>query len=415
MRSAVRRVLHPLLPVGRFTPADRRLVFVIWVAGMVQGFAQSQASATLPFTREGLGLTGAEMSLLLGLARLAAFVALPLGWLGDHKGRRGPLLVAVTLIVVGGAGAGLAVEAWQFGLLHAVLRTGTAAISGLAVVLLAERASPLIRAYAISFYGAAVSLGAGLALVTLPLADGGGDSWRIPHLLIAVGGLLLPFLFRNIPESDVYLQHPGGGHWRELSDGPWSTRFWVVCGVGFLSSAFGAIGAAFSTERRITDVGMSTGGAVAILLAGGAAGGLGFFAGGHLADAIGRRRTSVISLLMALTGGLVLYTTAETPIVIGSVVVSTCGTFAYVPAAGSHRAELFPTTLRASANTAAANFSLSGSAMGLILGTWTIDRFGLSETIYISGVGMALSAAMTLLLPETRGQDLAAVDHQTQT
>ena len=42
----------------------------------------------------------------------------------------------------------------------------------------------------IAFYGAAVSLGSGLALMALPLADGGGESWRIPHLLSAAGLVL---------------------------------------------------------------------------------------------------------------------------------------------------------------------------------------------------------------------------------
>ena len=88
MKQRVRRVLDPLLPVGHFTKLDRRIVFTIWVAGVIQGFAQSQASATLPFTRDGLGLTDGEMSLMLGLARLAAFAALPIGWVGDHRGRR---------------------------------------------------------------------------------------------------------------------------------------------------------------------------------------------------------------------------------------------------------------------------------------------------------------------------------------
>lgn len=413
MRPALRRVFDPLLPVGRFTREDRRLVFVIWVAGLLQGFAQSQASVTLPFTRTGLGLSEGEMSLLLGLARLAAFAALPIGWLGDHQGRRKPLLWAVTLIVVGGSAAGLAVEAWQFGLLHSVLRTGTAAISGLAVVLLAEKASNQIRAYAISFYGAAVSFGAGLALVTLPLADGGGDSWRVPHLLIAVGFLLLPFLIRNIPESEIYLEEPEGGHWRELVSGVWSRRFWIVLAAGFLASAFGAFGAAFSTERLIGDVGMTTGQAIAILLVGGTAGGIGFFVGGHWADSLGRRRTSVLSLLLALLGGVVLYSTASPPLIVAAVMVSAFGTFAFVPAAGSHRAELFPTTLRASANTAAANLSLAGSSFGLIIGIYTIDTYGLAGTVYLLGVGVALAAALTLLLPETRGQDLRAMSAET--
>ena len=48
------------------------------------------------------------------------------------------------------------------------------------------------------------------------------------------------------------------------------------------------------------------------------------------------------------------------------------------------------------------------AAAGLILGRFTIDRFGLSETITVLGVGMAAAALLTLLLPETRGQDLSA-------
>jgi predicted MFS family arabinose efflux permease len=88
--------------------------------------------------------------------------------------------------------------------------------------------------------------------------------------------------------------------------------------------------------------------------------------------------------------------------------VSSFGTFAFVPAGGAHRAELFPTGLRASANTAVTNFGLAGSAVGLILGRFTIDRFGLSETITVLGIGMAAAALLTLLLPETRGQDLSA-------
>ena len=406
MRSAVRRVLDPLLPVEHFTRSDRRVVFVIWVAGVVQGFAQSQASASLPFTREGLGLTEGEMSLILGLARLAAFAALPLGWLGDHRGRRKPFLLAITLIVVGGAFAGLVTEAWQFGIFHSVLRTGTAAVTGLAVVLLAENTSPRIRAYAISFYGAAVSLGSGMALMILPLAE---VNWRIPHLLTALGFLLLPFLIRNVPESDVYLDEPEGGHWRELVSGTWARRFWIVVAAGFMASAYGAVGAAFSTERLINQVGISTGTTVFVLLGGGTLGGIGFFVGGHLADAWGRRRTSVLALLMALAGGVTLYSVTSLPLIVLAVMISAFGTFAFVPAAGSHRAELFPTTLRSSANTAASNGALAGSAFGLIIGVYTIDAFGLSNTMFILGIGMIVAAGLTLLLPETRGQDLTAI------
>jgi MFS family permease len=409
MRRLLARALEPLLPIGRFTTGDRRIIVTIWVGGVIQGFAQSQASASLPFTRSGLGLTEGEASLMLGLARLVAFAALPLGWLGDHRGRRRPFLIAMTLVVVGGSVAGLAAEAWQFGVSHAVLRTGTAAISGLALVILAETVSPPVRAYAISFYGAAVSLGSGAALMVLPLAEGGGDAWRIPHLLTGVGFLAIPLLIRRVPETGVYQRAPVGGHWRELTTGSWAPRFWRVATIGFLASAYGAFGAAFSTERMITQVGLGTGTTVLILLLGGTLGGIGFFVGGRLAETLGRRLTSVLALGLTLVGGITLYLSEAVPLIVAGVLVSAFGTFAFVPAGGSHRTELFPTSLRSSAATAGANFSLAGAAGGLILGIFTIDSLGLASTVMILGVGVAIAALLTLGLPETKGQDLTAI------
>ncbi|MFP4554437.1 MAG: MFS transporter [Actinomycetota bacterium] len=409
MRSVLRRALDPILPVGRFTSFDKRIVLIIWVAGVIQGFGQSQASASLPFTRVGLGLTEGEISLMLGLARLAAFAALPIGWLGDHRGRRRPFLIAMTLVVIGGSFAGLVVEAWQFGLLHALLRTGTAAASALGVVILAESVSPKIRAYAISFFGAAVSLGSGIALMVLPLADGGPQAWRIPHLLVGGGFLLLPLLVKFVPETRVYEDDPGGGHWRELATGPWAKRFWTVIVINLLASAYGAVGAAFSTERLIQDVGMSTGDTVIVLLLGGTMGAVGFFVGGHLSDSWGRKRTSIVSLLLTIAGGVALYSSTSIPVIVVAAMVSAFGTFAFVPSGGSHRAELFPTPLRSSANTAASNSGLVGSALGLISGIYTIDTFGLSNTVYLLSIGVAIAALLTATLDETKGQDLTAV------
>ena len=393
------RLLRIFLPVDRFTAADRRITLTIWIAGLVQGFAQSQVSATLPFTRAGLGLTEAQMSLIIGLARLAAFAALPLGWFADRHGRRRPFLIGVALVLAGGSLAGTAVAAWQFGLFHAVLRTGTAAMAGLGVVILAETVSPSVRAYAISFYGAAVSLGAGMAILALPLADGGGDAWRTPHLIVGAGVLLLPALIRRVPETTG--GHPIEGLWSDLAHGEWASRFWKVAIAGFLASAYGTFVTSFTTERLVAQIGLDTGTTVWLLLAGGTVGGLGFFIGGRLADHLGRRVTSIAALTLGLGGGIALYTATSTPALVAAVFLSSFGTFALVPAGGAHRAELFPTELRSRANTAAANFTLAGASAGLLAGTATIDLLGLSGTVYVLAAGAGVAGLITATLPET--------------
>ncbi len=402
------RLLRLVMPVDRFTPADRRVTLVIWTAGLVQGFAQSQVSATLPFTRSGLGLDEAQMSLRIGLARLAACAALPLGWLGDGRGRKRPFLIGVVLVLVGGATTGAVVEAWQFGLTHAVLRTGTAVMAGLAVVILAEAVTPVNRAYAISFYGAAVSLGAGLAILALPLADGGGESWRVPHLLVVAGFLLVPFLFRAVPETGPSTRNVQP-RWTELVRGPWAFTFWKVAAAGFLASAFGSFVTAFTTERLANQVGLGTGSTIVVVLVGGTVGGAGFFIGGRLADHWGRRNTAVAALLLASTGGVALYTATSVPALVVAIVVSAFGTFALVPSGGAHRAELFPAELRSTAGTAATNFTIAGASVGLLVGTLTIGGMGLSGTVYMLATGAAMAAAITSTLPETLGRDLGDV------
>lgn len=91
------------------------------------------------------------------------------------------------------------------------------------------------------------------------------------------------------------------------------------------------------------------------------------------------------------------------------VAVSTFGSLAYVPAAASHRTELFPTRLRATAGTAGTYLATVGSAAGLGVGALTLGRIGLTDTITLLGVAPLVAIALTALLPETRGQALDRV------
>jgi MFS family permease len=405
-------VFRRVLPVQPFSRSDRAITGLIGVVGVVQGYVQAQAYATLPFTRAALGLTAGEMSLVMALTQIASFGALAFSLWGDRFGRRQPFLGAYLVLVLAGAATAGVGSAWQFTAAQATVRLATAAVTSLGIVLVAEQISTPVRSYAIGIYGAAGSLGAGLALATLPLADRGPDGWRLPFALGLVGLVALPFLRRRLGESAVFAaedEHPRAPV-RHLLTGPWAGRFWTVAAIGFLAAAFTSVGLAFTTERLVDDLGLATGTAVAISLAGGVIGGLGFFAGGRMADKWGRRPTTVVAFVAAVAGGIGLFWLTQPWQLVVSVAVSSFGSFAVVPARGAHRAELFPTEIRATAQTASTNLAMLGSTTGLLVGTLTIDTIGLSETITGLGLAVLAAAALTLYLPETRGQDLEAVD-----
>ena len=140
----------------------------MWVAAIMQGFAQAQVINTLPFVRLSLEMTEGQMSSLLAIARLGAFLAFPFTLRGDRYGRRGPFLIAFAILMVPTPPPPSPTSPSVFAGLQALVRMGTTAVGVLAMVLIVEQLSPQVRAYGLSIYGAGGSLGAGIALLALP-------------------------------------------------------------------------------------------------------------------------------------------------------------------------------------------------------------------------------------------------------
>jgi MFS family permease len=344
------------------------------------------------------------MSAVLAVTRLTSFGALAFSWWADRGGRKKPFLWAFALLCAAAGTTAIVANPLQFTLLQGIVRVATTSVTALAVVVLAENLSAPVRAYGISLYGAAGSLGAGMALMTLPLAE---DNFRIPYALSLVGLPLLVVLSRGLGETRAtHVVEVPRGRLRMVLGSGYRRSFLLASSATILTSAFFAVGLAFSTERMVNDLGFSSGKAVLISLSGGTLGAVGFFVGGRLADAWGRRPTSVLALTAALVGGLGLFWLEDPVALVVVVMISGFGSFAYVPAAAAHRTELFPARVRATATTAIASLGTLGSAGGLLIGSVGLDRIGLANTMAFLGGGMAVAILLTLGIPETHRKSL---------
>ncbi len=404
----MRSVFLSLFPLRSLDGQERRLVLLLWLMGVLQGLAQSPLSAILPYTRLGLGLTGGQMSLVLAITRLASLGAIGFSWWADRAGRRRPFLVAYTALILASGATSVAPNAGWFTASQGVVRIATTAVGTLAVVLLAEGIRGQYRAFVIGLYAAAGSLGAGLGQLMLPIAAKSPDAWRIAFAVPLVGLLAIPTL-RKVQESPLRGIDVRRVPVSQILVGPHARHFWIA-GVGALSAAaFPAVALAFTNERLVNGLGYSAAAATVLALSGGTIGALGFWLGGRMADVWGRRPTTIVALAASVAGGVALFEVESIPALLVAIAIGGFGAFSYVPAASSHRAELFPTEVRATAGSAGAYLATVGSALGLGFGAGVIDRFGLTKTLLVLSIPMAIAAVLTLALPETKNAHLG--DH----
>src|SRR5690606_18169483 len=117
-----------------------------------------------------------------------------------------------------------------------------------------------------------------------PLAEIGPNGWRGLFALGALGLVAVPLLVRGVKESPVFEVEKasavlGTAPLRDLLASRFAGRLYLTSAINFLVSVFTALTLAFSIERLVGDVGLSTSTAVILSLLGGTAGGAGFFLG----------------------------------------------------------------------------------------------------------------------------------------
>lgn len=200
-------------------PAPSRSWFAVAVLtlGYVVSFVdRTILSLMIDPIKADLGLTDTQIALLQGLAfgLFYTVMALPIGWLVDRVSRKGVIGVGVTVWCLATAACGLAGNFWHLFIARMGVGAGEATLSPAAISMIGDNFPPEKRAFPISIYSMASSIGAGLALmvggavigavasspeVVLPIV-GAVAPWQATFIIVGLAGLVVVVLLAFVTE-----------------------------------------------------------------------------------------------------------------------------------------------------------------------------------------------------------------------
>jgi len=385
----------------------RKLLRLLSLALLFEGYGRSLLVITLPYVGTDLGATPAQLSYALALVGVGSLGVLLLGPLADRFGRRRLLLASLTLLSVLGAGTAFArsvasLIAWQ-----AAARMFQEGALFAGAVIVAEEMPAASRGSAQGIVGMVNSMGAGLCamlLATIALWPGG---WRGLCLVSLAPLGFLPFLRRTLPESRRWLERERGA--RQPLPALYRGRLLASAAVTFLAMSYDIAGFAFSTYLPIHQYGWSPATASALIVIAGGLGLPGWWLGGWLADRRGRRTAAAVfflGLTLALLAFYLLGPAALSP-AFAAMVFCQGGKITVLR---TWATELFPTNFRGSASGWLAAAGTLGGIAGLALaGVLEPLVGGIGPAIaVISSAGVLATAVALRWLPETMGLELEA-------
>lgn len=161
-------------------------------------------------------LSDTQIALLQGLAFGLFYTAMgmPLGWLVDRVSRKRVIAAGVTTWCLATAACGLSANFWQIFLARMGVGAGEATLSPAAISMIGDTFPAERRAFPISVYSMASSVGAGLALmvggtvidivsrspsVVLPIV-GQVAPWQATFIIVGLAGLVVVLLLAFVTE-----------------------------------------------------------------------------------------------------------------------------------------------------------------------------------------------------------------------
>lgn len=363
---------------------------------------------------EQAGLSGTVLGIGLAIIRLSSLGSLPLSASADAFGRRRVLLavcavgLGITVLAAGAPGY------WWFVAAFALARPMLSATNAIAGVVAAEETSSAHRAKAMVLVAGGYGLGAGLPAVlrgifgealgheTLFLLAGVG----LGIVVVAGRALEEPERFTVAHEASLRRTVRARLPMLRVFTGRLRGRLALLAAVT-LAFAFGTgplNSYLFVYAENVLGMGPRFIGLVAAFAA--PCGVAGLLLGRLAADRVGRRLTAGAAQALVAVGIAMTYSGSQEGAIVGYL-VGVVGASAFAPAASSLAAELFPTSVRATAAGWLSVAGVVGAVAGLLVFGVSADLLdGFGEAALVVSAPVAAAALLFARLPETRGLEL---------
>ncbi len=395
-------------PPDRLNAAQVNLLGLLAAASMSAAYINTVFSQTVKFAAEDLGVGSGGIGVAGSVVRAGIVISLPAAFLADRIGRR---RVVIALAWVAPAATALGAVMPSFALLVASQTIGRPlgiALGFLVAVIAAEEMPRGARAYAVSVLAMASGLGAGIAVMALPLADLGPNGWRA---VFAVTLIWLPVavdLARRLPETARFTAH--NEHRRNVggSPGRLNRRRMLLLGTVAVAANLFVAPASFFQNAYLREVREYSATMIAVFtLATATPAAIGLILGGRSADLRGRKILIAFALPISTALLVLAFTVGGSVMWMATFGGGFLASLAY-PALAVYRSELFPTAHRSRAAGLLTTVALLGGIIGLLAAGAALEAaWGYGPVMGVLALGQAIVVITVLAsYPETARRSL---------
>jgi MFS family permease len=363
------------------------------------------------------GLTTGQAGLLATTTLVVSAVGGALaGVLADRIGRVRTLLITVITYAVFTVACGFATSYEMLLVLRALQGLGFGGEWAAGAVLVAEYCSPRHRGRALAWVQSAWAVGWGLAVIVYTVVFqfvGPDPGWRIlfwTGALPAVLVLYVRWAVKDAPEAEQKRKEDTQrGSFSAIFKRPLlkTTLFASLLATGIQGgyyALFTWLPTYLKTARGLSVIG--TGSYLFFLIAGAF---VGYVAGGHITDRLGRKKTfalfAVASALL-IVGYTAIPTGANTAILFLGFPLGFCAS-AIFSGFGSYLAELYPTAVRATGQGFTYNFGRGVGALFPAGIGFAAQTMGVGGAMVFAAAAYGIAVLALFGLPETMGRELA--------